>query len=116
MKLILIIAATILIPMNSWMCNLVYPDDIERWWMLRLDIYSLIFLLLFVSHSQKSVGKLEKYFNFTTYVGVGLTSSDVIDRWVFDITCFTWTDLIMVTVVLIIGYRKYLCQLTKCRH
>lgn len=92
---------------------MIYPNDINNWWRLRLNIYSLIFCLLFYISNIKTSNKLEKYFNFFVYLGFGLTTSDAIDRWFLNINYITWTDLIMVILVLIIGYRKHLCQSKK---
>lgn len=111
-KFIFAVLAVILIPLNSSICELVYPNNINSWWMLRLNIYSIIFLLLFIIHQVPSDLKLEKYFKFVVYVGVGFTCSDVVDRWFLNIDCFTWNDVVMVGMVLLIGYRKYLCQIT----
>lgn len=101
---------------NPTMCEWFYPNDINNWWQLRLGIYSLVLCLLFIINTFSTVVKLEKYFNFTIYVGIGLTSSDCIDRLFLNIDFFTWMDLIMVSMVLLIGYRKYLCQITTLKH
>ncbi len=88
-------------------CDFVYPDSdkesIDNWNFLSTDILHLTVLTILLS-----INSDEKWFKIVLYIFIGFSSSDVIDRWVFGITNFVWSDIIMITIVLLIAYRKHI--------
>jgi hypothetical protein len=126
MKIFLLIVAIFLIPSGYFICDLIYLQDINyfsvshpnipveenpyhlKWWVLRMDLIAASVGLSFVSQSLPANPKHEFLLRFLLYVGMAVTVSDIIDRWIFNIRVFTLTDIIVVLFILIIGYRKYL--------
>lgn len=112
MRLAFLILSLLLFVSKYFICDYFYPgNDIEssyKWNYLSTDMLHLNILTLLLSIKSE-----EKYFKLILYVFLGFSTSDIIDRWVFGITYFVWTDLIMITIVLVIAYRKYLISKIK---
>lgn len=114
---VVLILSVILFILNYQICEVVYGDNVNNWNILNDDITHLIILLclvnlqLFIRNNTSFI--INKWYRIFLYIGLGFTSSDVIDRWIFGIRHFVWTDLIMIAIVLITGYRKYLISKLK---
>ncbi|AGO48437.1 hypothetical protein Phi10:1_gp097 [Cellulophaga phage phi10:1] len=105
-KLILSITALLLFVFNSDICEAVHGDNIEMWWKLRIKLFSLIFLLLSL------IGFLESkmWLRVILTQVVIFTSSDAIDRWLFNITNFVDSDYILIFFSLVV----FIKQSVKC--
>jgi len=109
LRVLIIIFAVTLIPLNNHICDYAYPlnDDssIKAWWYLKEDIYGVVIALVLLSYSISMKGILR----FVLEVSVGLTLSNVIDRLYFNVREFTKADIIMIIVTFlfaIIDYKK----------
>lgn len=100
---ILPLVTVLLFPANYWICEYLYSDDLNNWWILRTNLSALNFMLALYCI------KLEKtlFINFLVNIGLGFSVSDVIDRWLFDTNQFTKSDILMITLTLIICYIEY---------
>lgn len=114
MRLVLLFITVILFILNYPICDLFYPGEdelsIDKWNMLNVDIDRLVIVLAFLNlELYIQYLEINKWYKFFVYLGVGFTSADVIDRWIFHQRKFILiTDCIMIILVLIYGYRKHL--------
>lgn len=107
MRLIISIIIVLLIPFNTFICEIIYADDIKSWWFLRLDIYSIIMAWIFYILTSGINIYQSRHYCFVFYQGMALTSSDFIDRWFLNIRTVTITDFIFLFTFTIIGIKKY---------
>lgn len=90
---ILSIILVLLFVGNSHICDIL-TSDINSWWKLRTGLYSIIIGLAFYISTMKHT----IFSKVVISIGIGLTSSDIIDRVFFDINYFTWSDIIMIVI------------------
>lgn len=96
MKLILCISALLLYVGNYWICEWVYPDNLQAWWELRGVLYAAIFLLGLVAANLNTTGATR----FIMNIAIGLVGADLIDRLFFDVTTYQWKDLLTLILTL----------------
>jgi hypothetical protein len=74
-----------------------------------MDIYAFIILLCFVLASFKSTNsiRLRLIEKFITNVGIGLASSNVIDRHFYGTESYVTTDVLMVIAVVLVSYYDF---------
>lgn len=98
-KFILTLLALFLFVFNYQICEYFYPykSQLKNWWTLKVNIYAVIMMLIFLSQSLGNKGWLK----FILYIGVGFTMSSVIDKVFFDVRVFTVSDLLMILTTLI---------------
>ncbi len=107
MKLALFISAVLLFVFGFGICSFVYPDyssnpsELNKWWDLRMNLYSILILICFAGASFNTSTKLER---FILAVGIGMSASDVLDRMYFDITTFTMEDIAMVAITVFVSW------------
>ena len=98
---------------NYHICNYFYPiiddDCTELWWMMKIDIYAIIIALCFYLASLKQTDdkRLRLIEKFITNVGIGLATSNAIDRHLYGTSTYTKADLVMVTVVILVSYYDF---------
>ncbi len=100
MRISIAIAAVLLFCTGFWICELVYPNDLVAWTHLRMNLYSVLIFLAFVSCR---MGTNTKLVNTIFDVGIGVSVSDIIDRVYFDVTKFQWSDLVMLSITIILA-------------
>lgn len=88
---------------NYNICEYFYSDNLEMWWELRTNIYSIMFALAMFIALLGTSGLLR----FILSVGVGLCMSDVVDQIFFDITTFNKSDIAMIFITLTISTYEY---------
>lgn len=98
-KIILNIVAILLFSLNYQICEFFYPEDISKWWALKMNMYAVIIALVFTAQSLDSKGWLR----FVLYIGVGFAISSVIDKLFLDVRVFTVGDLLMIVVTVILA-------------
>lgn len=78
---------------------------------LRYSIYAIILVLLFIRNQieTKEEYKLDKYIQL---VGIGFVGSDIIDRYIFDITNYTKEDRVMILITYLISYLEVYTKYT----
>lgn len=96
------IIALLLFIINGFICD-TFTSTVDEWWTLRLNLYSVIFGLLFylTTLTQTKISK------FICTLGIGFTTSDIIDRVFFNCNNFSWNDIIMIALTLLITYHKF---------
>jgi len=114
-KVILAIVLLLLFLGNSRICYFFYDmskytyGSVEyallndKWWDLRLNITSVVFMLGFVLARIGSDGVLR----FILSVGIGLSLSNVIDRVFFDVQVYTKSDIFMLITTLSFSIYEY---------
>lgn len=100
MRVALAILAVCLFCLNYQICELVYSDNIDKWWGLKQNIYNVIIAICFYLSKNKTQGLLK----FVLDVGMGFCVSNCIDRIVFDVTTFTHEDVFMIVLTILISY------------
>ncbi len=109
-KLILILIASFLFYFNYQIAKFVYPDfnkHANEWYDLRANIWSGIIFLVLVIIQLKADDKYNKWIGFFTYVFIGLSCADVIDR-LFQIYEFSWvSDTAAILIMIFLGFRKH---------
>ncbi len=88
---------------NYQICEFFYKEDVNKWWILRTNIYSLMFAVLFYVIKIESRG----FFRFILSIGVGLSFSDVIDRLYFNSNVFNYSDIFMIIITVSIAAYEY---------
>ena len=105
-KAILAVIAVLLFPFGYWICLYFYPDDVVKFFDLRMNLYACILLLCF------TVCRLQcnkKYLMFIFDIGIGMSGADILDRLYFDVTKFEDSDITMCFLVILgtlIDYNK----------
>ncbi len=109
LRILIVIIAVSLIPLNNYICDYVYPlndeASIKAWWYLKEDVYGVIIALVIISYSISMRGVLR----FVLEVSAGLAISNVVDRLYFNVRNFTKADIIMIIATLlfaVIDYKK----------
>ncbi len=102
-KILLSSIVIILFVGNYQLCEYFYSDDINKWWVLRTNIYAVIFAL---SLTLARIGK-EGVLRFILSIGIGLSISDVIDRLVFNSNIFNYSDILMIITTVSIAFYEY---------
>lgn len=88
-------------------CNYFYPLDddisIDKWWLLKVDLYVLMIALCFIFMSLPKPKEIRYILveRFIVYIGSGFTISTFIDKRVFGTREYTKIDLLMVLIVVI---------------
>jgi len=95
--------AVLLFAFNYLICELVYGNNIEKWWDLRNNISAVVVLLAFYCTKLKSTPLI----SVITNIGIGFSIGDVIDRVFFDITQFTTSDVFMIIITVGFSIFKY---------
>jgi hypothetical protein len=79
-------------------CQYFYPldteDHIDNWWLLKADLYVLIYTLcLSLSfYPNSKIKKIKFISDFMMSFGMGFAISNTIDRWILDNRLFNWTS------------------------
>lgn len=100
-KSILSFLAVCLFVSNKHICDLVHGDDLDNWWPLRMNLYAVLFALIFII---SNIDGKNKFINFIISIGIGFAISDVIDRIYFDINTFTTEDIVMIVIIIALSY------------
>lgn len=108
MRLSLVIISVLLIPLGYSICEWKYPGnaDIIDWWMLRIDIYVIASMFIYISRELKENVKHLNWERMFYYIGTGLVISDIWDRRHNNNRNFTKADIVMVLVTVFIGFRQ----------
>lgn len=111
-KIVLAAAAVLLFGCGYHICSLVYDPcfEVEKWFDLRFNIYAVVMLLCFLLAVPAEGSKALR---FVLCIGIGISTSDVLDRVFFDITTFTKEDIVMVTATVVIAYLEVYTQILK---
>lgn len=104
MKYLLPILVVLLFPFGYWICLYFYPDDVVKFFDLRMNLYACIILLCFIV-SKRSVTNKAVIFIFDT--GIGMSISDVADRLYFDVTEFQKSDIVMIVLTILFAIADY---------
>lgn len=89
---------------NYEICNLVYTNDIDKWWELKQNIYNVIIALcLHISQSNTD----SKHVKFILNMGLVFALSNCIDRIFFDINYFQTNDIIAIIISIAFSIKKY---------
>ena len=77
--------------------------------MMKIDIYALIISLCFYLASLKQTDdkKIRLIEKFITNVGIGLATSNAIDRHLYGTNSYTLADIAMVIVVVLVSYYDF---------
>lgn len=110
-KIILLISSILLFILNYKICDLFYPEDIDKWWGLKSNIYGVIMGLVFISSSIGTKGLVRLIFN----IGIGFTTSNIIDKCYFNVLEFRYNDIIMIILTLCLSFYEYLSYYQKCQ-
>lgn len=100
MRLALAIIGLVLFVGNYQICELVYSDNIDKWWGLKQNIYNIIIAIF----SYLASNSLDKYFKFVMNIIVGFCISNCVDRLFFNINTFTNEDIYMIIITIIVSY------------
>lgn len=90
---------------NYQICNIFYPDNIDKWWGLKQNIYNVIIALAFII-AKLNIKKKDKKLKFILDIGVGLCVSNCIDRIFFNINSFQLSDIVMIILTILTSYYK----------
>ncbi len=95
-KIFLTITAILLFVFNYQICEYFYPlkPQLKSWWTLKVNIYAVIMMLIFLSQSLGS----KKWLRFFLEIGVGFSISSVIDKLYFSVHDFTNSDIYMILI------------------
>ena len=104
MRLFLIILTLFLFVGNYEICCLVYPDNIDKWWGLKQNIYNVIIAICLYLAYNENDNKITK---FILSVGIGFAVSNCIDRIFFNINYFTFSDYFMILITIFIAIWKF---------
>lgn len=99
-KTILAIVILLLFLLNYHICNLVYGDDLVKWWKLKLIIYTVMMGLCF---ALARIGT-RRLIRFVLSLGIGFCIAGIFDRIFFDSQTYRWVDIIMVIITVITSY------------
>ena len=102
-KIALPIIALLLFVFNYQICEYFYPDNINSWWTLKINIYAVIIALLFLYASFNKKG-LTRFF---LEIGVGFSVSNVIDKCYYNTREFTKSDVLMILLTIAIAFYNY---------
>ena len=109
-KLLLPITSLLILCFNYDICEYFYSNDVKKWWHLKVDLYALIICLLFVYSSIKKKG----FTRLVLDICVGISASNVVDRFFYNVREFTNSDIIMIIITLGFAfYNFYKWKLTK---
>lgn len=75
----------------------------------RFNCYSVIITICFMLTRMKT----NHYTWFILDIGVGIVLSDVLDRFVFDVTKFQFNDITMILLTIATSYYKFLLNVRK---
>lgn len=111
-KLILLIICCLLVPLNYWICEYFYPGlsdiAIHYWWLMRMNLVSLTWLISAISHKIKSSEKYATACYFLTSIWIALTVTDVFERYVInDRGGFTKWDLFGISIAIAFSYYEH---------
>ena len=113
-KRILIITSIVFFFVGNYhICNYYYPLDTEEhirlWWVLKMDIYALIVVLCFILANLKKTTniKINLIEKFITSLGIGLATSNVIDRHFYNIESYVSTDIMIVLCVFLVSFYDF---------
>jgi len=99
---IISILVVLLFVFNGLLCDY-FTIDVIGWWTLRTNLYAVIFgLSLFLAMLTHT-----KFSKFICTIGLGFATSDIIDRVFFNCNYFTWSDILMIILVISISYYKF---------
>lgn len=99
-KAILSIVIMVLFLSNYHICNLVYGDDLIKWWKLKLIIYT-VFVGLCFCLARIGTRKLTR---FVLSLCIGFCLADIFDRVFFDCQTYKWWDIILIIATIITSY------------
>jgi hypothetical protein len=104
MKFYLSLLIVVLFIGNYQICEFIYPDDLDKWWALKQNIYNVIIALcLYISQSSTD----SKYVKFILDIGLVFALSNCIDRIFFDINYFQTNDIISIIISIAFSIKKY---------
>jgi hypothetical protein len=120
MKLSLSIISTLLFPLSFWICKYFHPEafldinntkyDTMAFTNLRYTLYAVICILWAknscTDYTTESI-KIKRLIRLFSHITMGLCGSDIIDRFIFNITIFDIADIIMIGVTLIFSLYIY---------
>lgn len=84
-------------------CDYREPTNDLKWWILRMNLYAIIFLIAVISNYLPR----HRYSYFLMSLLIGFCISDVVDRTWFDIRTFTKEDKTMIRINFITSYLIY---------
>jgi hypothetical protein len=96
--------AVFLFAFGYWICDFVYPDNLLKWWDLRIFIYTIIFGIVFWIGYELTEGTIKDIF----LVGIVFVCGDVMDRYCFNINKFNANDLLLFLFAIVyLIYKPY---------
>ncbi len=99
---IISILVVLLFVFNGLLCDY-FTIDVIGWWTLRTNLYAVIFgLSLYLAMITQT-----KFSKFICTIGLGFALADIIDRIFFDCNYFTWSDVIMIVLIISTSYYKF---------
>ena len=113
MKFYLSLIIVVLFISNYQICELVYPNDLNKWWELRQNIYNVIIAIsLYLAQSSTN----NKNTQFILNMGIGIAIANCIDRIFFDINYFQINDIYTTLISLALSINKYYNGTNRCRN
>lgn len=104
MKFVLSIFLLLLLLFNSGICELIFTNDIVRWWQLRLSIYSSMLFLSFCNFQLKSNRLYEKFKINITLLAFGLCIAEIIDINTLEVHVVSVVDIEAIIISLVLSY------------
>ena len=80
-----------------WICQFIFPDDLVKWWALRIGLDTINYALCFFIAYKYSKGFIRDVF----MVGMVFCAGDILDRYVFSINEFNLNDILLFLFALI---------------
>ena len=88
--------AVALFLLNYHICDLLYHEDVTKWYNLKMANYAIIISIsMYIAKINQ-----KRWIKFILNLGVGLSSANAVDRIIFNSTVFTYNDYIMIFLTL----------------
>jgi hypothetical protein len=100
---VLALSSVVLYSTGYWISEYFYWDDIVKWRSLRDTLNSIvIFILVLMAFLPRTRFKTAVFWSF----GI-LCFGDLVDRLLFNIDVFIWTDYFLIAIAVIVFLYKY---------
>lgn len=103
---VLSLITVLLFGLNYPIAEFLAPWDIDpdKNLSIRFNIYAMVMVFCFIL----TMAKLSPWCKFILSIGIGICVSDVLDRFVFDVTIFQWNDIVMLVLTILLSYKKHI--------
>lgn len=103
MRIILSTLSIFLSLSSYYICNLIFSEDIDRWYEFKSILNSLSFILLYQSLFYNE----NKYSKFLTTIYCGIFIEDFIDRLFYNVDYYEINDLLALLITILIAVYNY---------